>query len=94
MAYSPVPYHRITPGIKLTSWYEEVGTVVYVLSYVETGTSHRFAPFLGGPGTTSPRSPVQPWPSAYLGRAADWAIEGPDALRLVLADDVCFVPLD
>jgi phenolic acid decarboxylase len=36
-------YHRIAPGIELTSWYEEVGTIVNVVWYLESQTTHRFA---------------------------------------------------
>ena len=36
-------FHRVAPGIETTSWYEETGTVVHIIWYLESQTSHRIA---------------------------------------------------
>jgi phenolic acid decarboxylase len=89
-AVQPTHYHRIAPGIEFTSWYEEVGTLVNVIWYLESQTTHRFAalPAWAGEDLTvligDNRDP------AYLDRVGELARTRPDGPRLVLADDGYF----
>ncbi|MFC4945101.1 phenolic acid decarboxylase [Pseudonocardia sp. GCM10023141] len=89
-AVQRIHYHRIAPGIELTSWHEEVGTIVNIVWYLESQTTHRFAA-LPAWATADIRVLVgDNQDPAYLERVRGLAAVGPDAPRTILDDDGYF----
>ncbi|HET6501533.1 MAG TPA: phenolic acid decarboxylase [Amycolatopsis sp.] len=89
-AVQPTHYHRIAPGIELTSWYEEVGTVVTIVWYLETQTTHRFAAIPAWAAQDIGRIAADNQDPEYLEKVARLAADGSDGPRLILADDGYF----
>ncbi|MCW1100259.1 phenolic acid decarboxylase [Streptomyces sp. RS2] len=83
-------FHRVAPGIELTSWYEETGTVVNVIWYLESQTTHRFAAL--------PAWAVEDYSvlvgdnrdPQYLAHIRKLAATKPDGPRHLLSDDGYF----
>ena len=89
-AVHPAHYHRIAPGIELTSWHEEVGTVVNIIWYLETQTSHRYAVIPGWAAQDITVLAADNKDPGYLARVKELKAGGSDAPALVLADDGYF----
>ncbi|MFJ4790005.1 phenolic acid decarboxylase [Streptomyces sp. NPDC088794] len=89
-AVQPLHYHRIAPGIELTSWYEEVGTVVNIVWYLESQTSHRFAALPAWAADDFSVLVGDNQDREYLGRIEHLAATKPDGPRHLLADDGYF----
>jgi phenolic acid decarboxylase len=83
-------YHRIAPGIELTSWYEEVGTVVNIIWYLESQTSHRFAALPAWAGDDFSVLVGDNRDPEYLDRVRQLAATKPDGPRHLLSDDGYF----
>lgn len=83
-------YHRIAPGIELTSWYEEVGTVVNIIWYLESQTSHRFAALPAWAGDDFSVLAGDNQDPEYLARVSQLATTKSDGPRHLLADDGYF----
>jgi phenolic acid decarboxylase len=80
-------YHRIAPGIEFTSWYEEVGTVVNIIWYLESQTTHRFAALPAWAGEDLSTLIWDNQDPEYLARVRETALAKPDGPRLILSDD-------
>jgi len=89
-AVQPTHYHRIAPGIELTSWHEEVGTTVSIIWYLETQTSHRYAAIPAWAARDIKVLAGDNQDPAYLERVSQLGAAGPDGPRLILADDGYF----
>jgi phenolic acid decarboxylase len=89
-AVQPTHYHRIAPGIELVSWHEETGTVVNVIWYLESQTTHRYAALPAWVAQDISRTAADNRDPEYLERVARLAAEGPDGPRRILADDGYF----
>jgi phenolic acid decarboxylase len=83
-------YHRIAPGIEFTSWYEEVGTVVNIIWYLETQTTHRFAALPAWAADDFTVLIGDNQDPRYLDKVRELAATKPDGPRHVLADDGYF----
>jgi phenolic acid decarboxylase len=89
-AVQPMHYHRIAPGIELTSWYEEVGTIVNIIWYLESQTTHRFAALPAWAAEDFSVLVGDNQDPDYLARVRELAATKPDGPRHVLADDGYF----
>ncbi|WP_160310991.1 phenolic acid decarboxylase [Streptomyces sp. 150FB] len=83
-------FHRVAPGIELTSWYEEVGTVVSVIWYLESQTSHRFAALPAWAGDDYSVLVGDNQDPEYIDRVRMLAQSNPDGPRNLLWDDGYF----
>jgi phenolic acid decarboxylase len=92
-AVQPTHYHRIAPGVEQTSWYEEIGTVVTIIWYLETQTIHRFAAIPAWAAEDIGRIAADNKDPEYLEKVERLAADGPDGPRLILADDGYFTVL-
>jgi phenolic acid decarboxylase len=86
-------FHRVAPGIEFTSWYEEVGTVVTIIWYLETQTTHRFAALPAWAGKDLGVLIGDNRDPEYLERVRTLAAREPDGPRMVLSDDGYFALL-
>jgi phenolic acid decarboxylase len=93
-AIQKIHYHRIAPNVEQTSWYEETGTVVNIIWYLDAQTTHRFAalPRWASDDIASIAGDNQD--PAFLERVRKAAQKGPDGPRMILADDGYFEVLD
>ncbi|MFE0875974.1 phenolic acid decarboxylase [Streptomyces smyrnaeus] len=89
-AVQPTYYHRVAPNIELTSWYEEVGTVVSIIWYLESQTSHRFAALPAWAADDFAVLAGDNQDPQYLGRVRKLAESKPDGPRQLLSDDGYF----
>ncbi|MFC8077750.1 phenolic acid decarboxylase [Streptomyces sp. NPDC057307] len=83
-------YHRVAPGIELTSWYEEVGTVVNIIWYLESQTSHRFAALPAWAADDFSVLVGDNRDPQYLDGVGELAATRPDGPRHLLSDDGYF----
>jgi phenolic acid decarboxylase len=89
-AVQPTHYHRIAPGIELTSWYEEVGTIVHIIWYLESQTSHRFAALPAWAAEDFSVLVGDNQDPRYLARIRELAATKADGPRHLLSDDGYF----
>jgi phenolic acid decarboxylase len=87
-------FHRIAPGIEATSWYEETGTVVHIIWYLQTQTTHRVAALPRWAQEDMQALIGDNRDPEYLERIRHLTETKPDGPRWILADDGYFETLD
>ncbi|HWD07449.1 MAG TPA: phenolic acid decarboxylase [Amycolatopsis sp.] len=89
-AVQQIHFHRIAPGIEFTSWYEEVGTTVSIIWYLESQTTHRVAALPAWAAEDFSVLAGDNQDPSYLARIRELAETRPDGPRKVLTDDGYF----
>jgi phenolic acid decarboxylase len=87
-------YHRIVPGIELTSWYEETGAVVNIIWNLESQTTHRFAAIPKWVAEDIQSTARDNQDESFLADIRAAAAKGPDGPRVILSDDGYFEVID
>ena len=83
-------FHRVAPGIETTSWYEETGTLVHIIWYLESQTSHRIAALPHWAQENMRALAGDNQDPEYLARIEHLIRTEPDAPRWILVDDGYF----